>query len=426
MSVETCVIGASLFSPSALLVAREALAGDEFSDDRNKTIWDIICKMDDRGAQIDQITLSQELQKAGKLTQVGGSAYLAGAISETPAPSRIGEYCKILREQATLRALRFGLLGVSHLAEKSTDPEAVLTEAENIIYRAREGKQAIEVYRAEIIANATMNSYKSAKVNPNHTSGIPIGLDGLGSMVKGWKPGTLTFIGARPGVGKTSLVCAAVREISKRNAALVLSLEMRMQEIADRIMAAEIRVNAEKIESGRMNPEEEDRMTAAATGIGALKLSIVDKSGIGFQQIRAICRRERMAGRLEILFIDHFQIIGIPGKGTRYAEFSEISTGLKRLAKDLNIPIVCLAQLSREAGDGEPRLHHLKETGSIEQDADTVILMHRPDDKKDQVQLIVAKNRAGRTGCMGYRFTPEICEFRPLMTLEEDRNGPGY
>lgn len=424
--IEHAIIGACMTSQHALITARELLSGDEWEDEAARESWLSITILDDANQPVDLITTTRNLRDRGKLDNIGGPAMLSRMVETITATSRTREYCETIKARFVIRRLRYGMMSLIKTMDTAWDAEAVLNQTEQMLYQAREGKQGIEIYRADQIAQAPITAHSQAMANPQHCIGVPSYIDGLDQFIRGFRPGTLTFIGARPSVGKTSLGCAMAIRMSRIYSTMIISLEMSYGELSTRIMAAETGYNSERIDSGNLTPDQVNGMTEKAKDIAGRKLSIIDKSGINVNQIRALARREKIAGRLDVIIIDHFQIIGIPGKGTRYAEFSEISTTLKRMAKELNIPVICLAQLSRDAGDDEPKMYHLKETGSIEQDADMVILMHRPEEGGDKLQLIVAKNRAGRVGRIEYRFIPQYCRFESLLTLAEQKDGLNY
>lgn len=420
---EMVVIGSCLISRPALLIAREDVCRSDFLDDRTANCWDLITELDDRGASVDIVNVTSEMQRRDITNRIGGAAFLSKCAEVVSAPSKVREFCAAIREQSTLVKLRSAFADLSKQATTAATLEPVIRSAEDVIYSAREGRETIAVYRSGDIGAAAVLLHTAALENPTHCAGIPVGIESLDTIIPGFLPATLTYIGARPGIGKTSLACAMAMQIMQTRHVLIISLEMAMEELSARIMGAALGVSAEYINRGTLSIDNQDKLKAKATALKAGKLSVVDKAGLTFQQIRAIARREKANNRLDILMIDHFQIIGTAGRGKRYDEYTELSVNLKRLAKELAIPIVCLAQLSRQAADEEPEIHHLKETGGLEQDADIIILLNKPEPTERKIVLKVGKHRAGRTGQIEYIFNPEILEFRPMQTLSEQRDG---
>ena len=442
VKTEQAVLAAMLREPAACI----DLVVSQFHDDRifyspaHRAIFKAIITLHETdGMAVDLISLAQLLREQKQLDAVGGELYLAEIDNSISTTVNLESWCRILDKYATLRRM-IDVCSSSLMRCYDTDLDAskLIDEIETDIYAVRHDDASHEIHDIKSLVGAEFRTMIEI-AEKGIESGIPTGFTQLDDYTGGLKPGEMFIIAARPSIGKISLALNLIAEIAFKRAKprpiAFFSLEMTAQQITRRLLCTEARVPESVLWSGRFLDKDKDKLLAAAEKISKAQLWIDPTGGLSIAELRAKARRLVSQNKIEVIFIDYLQLMTCDERiESRQQEVSMISGGIKKLAKELNIPIVVLAQLNREVDknsspNARPKLAHLRESGSIEQDADIVTFLHRNrDDSKKQVEstpaeLIVEKNRNGRTGIIHLNFFPSRMEFQPAAPVDVS-NGP--
>ena len=434
LEAEQSVLGSILIDSACMEEVVAEINAESFYLPQHKAIFSSMMLMYTQSKAIDPVILADALAKTGKYDTAGGRDYLLELARCVPSTANIEYYIKIVKEQYYLRAL----VEISNdIINKATSGEAeasvILDSAEQSIYNIRQGKEKNGPSKiSEIIVNDVYN--KLAQItgeDKDKYKGIPSGFGMLDKYLTGLNKSDLILIGARPAMGKTSFALNLAQNISMgaRKKCVVFSLEMTKEQLAERLLSSQAGVESQKLKTGELTDAEWERLGAAAGQFNDVELYLDDTSSITVPEIKSRIRRMR---NVDCIIIDYLGLISsATKKENRVQEVSEITRNLKMMAKDLNIPVICCAQLSRGTeGHGKnhkPQLADLRESGSIEQDADIVLFLYREDyyrndvadDKQDDIdanktELIVAKNRHGATGTIEMTFDKEFTRFRSV------------
>ncbi|MDR2703586.1 MAG: replicative DNA helicase [Cellulomonadaceae bacterium] len=418
---EMSVLGGMLLSKDAIADVISTVSGNDFYKPAHEIIYNAILELFGRGHPADLLTVADALQKRGELARVGSSSYLADLLAGVPTAANAGYYARIVHERAQLRRLidagtRIVQLGY---AEGGGEASELINMAQAEMYAVTD-KRAGEDYRAvgEVL-DETLKQLEDH--HGGQMTGIPTGFRDLDTLTNGLQAGQMVVIAARPGLGKSTLALDFARSASIRNgkSAVFFSLEMNRNEILQRLLSAESQVFLEKMRNGNLQSVDWDHITNVTGRISDAPLFIDDSPNLTMMEIRAKARRIKQQHGLDLVIIDYLQLM-TSGKSrveSRQQEVSEFSRALKLLAKELDIPVIALSQLNRgpeQRGDKKPALSDLRESGSIEQDADVVILLHRDyndEDRAGEADLIVAKHRNGRTDTIPVLFRGHIARF---------------
>ncbi len=433
---EQSVLGCVLIEPSCMEEVVSQINADCFYLPQHKAIFSAMMLMYTNSKAIDPVIIADALTKEGLYDTAGGRDYLLQLAQSVPSTANVEYYARIVKEQYYLRAL----VNVSNdIIERATggeaDASAILDSAEQQIYNIRQGKEKNGPTKiSEVIVNDVYNRLTLITGEDKEKyKGVPTGFGMLDKYILGLNRGNLILIGARPAMGKTSfaLNLALNVSMSAKKKCVVFSLEMTKEELAERLLSSQAGVESQKLKSGELTPDEWVRLGNAAGQFNDVELYLDDTSAITVPEIKSRVRRMK---NVDCIIIDYLGLIASAvKKENRVQEVSEITRNLKMMAKDLNIPVVCCAQLSRGTeGHGKnhkPQLSDLRESGSIEQDADIVMFLFREDyyrsevdeDKQDEIdanktELIVAKNRHGKTGSIELTFDKEFTRFRSVDT----------
>lgn len=429
--VEQAIIACCMGNANVLMQSRETLDESDFHNDINRTIWTAICDIDNAGSKPDYITVQSHLRKLDKLNECGGKELFLHLFQMTTSMEKVPEYIAIVREKAIIRRLNYIGATIQQSVKNGMDSHAIISGAESAIALAREGKSPAVVFDMPMLLDQYTAIYHARQQRGDEANGIMTGWKSLDDKIHGFEPGQLIVIGARPGMGKTSFATTLGKQIAERHNVLIFSLEMTAAELTRRIISADIQVNTQAIKTAKLSPTQHQNMLGAVENNRALRLAIVDKPNLNVMQIRSIARRMKIQGKCEMIIIDHLHRMKIENKDIRVG-ISEITGALKDLSKELEIPIILLSQMTRasETGtDKRPTLSGLKESGSIEADADIVILLYRDEyynrdtDKPGVCEVDIAKNRDGLTGMIEMRFVKELALFEDMQTLSEQRDG---
>jgi replicative DNA helicase len=434
VDVEAYVLGAMLLEKEAISKTIEVLDEDAFHAEGNRRIYAAIIALFERGEPADVITLAEELRRRGDLDRVGGESALVGLTARVSSGANVEYHARIVQEKAILR----NLIGVSGgLAARAYDATEdafdLLDEAEQAIFRISERRLKRSFVAMGNAVHDTLGMLESIHGSHSGVTGVPTGFRELDSLTGGWQKSDLIIIAGRPSSGKTAFALSLAR-----NAAMhahrptpvgVFSLEMSMQQLVMRLLCAEAKVDAHKVRTGRLPEDEWKNLSIAAGRLATTRIFIDDTASLGILELRAKARRLKAEHDAGLIIVDYLQLMQGPKNAeNREKEISAISRSLKALAKELNIPVIALSQLSRAVEgrtDKRPILSDLRESGAIEQDADVVAFVHRPEmyldpnsDKRAEIQgtaeIIVGKQRNGPIDDITLAFVHRYARFENL------------
>ena len=410
MEAEQCVLGAMLMSKDAIADVVEVLRGADFYRPAHEQIYNAITDLYGRGEPADAITVSDELGKRGELLRLGGAPYLHTLLASVPIAANAGWYAEIVREKAVLRRLVDASVRIGQMSYAAEgDVDTIVDRAQAEVYSVTDRRAAEDFKPLSELMQPTLDEMEAIESRGAGLSGVPTGFADLDDLTNGLHPGQLVIVAARPGVGKSTLALDLARAASIKNGltSVIFSLEMSQIEITMRLLSAEAGVPLSHIRGGRMSDQDWNRVSAKMGQVSEAPMFIDDSPNMTMMEIRAKARRLKQRHDLKMIVIDYIQLMTSGKKvESRQVEVSEFSRQLKLLAKELEVPVVALSQLNRgpeQRTDKRPQLSDLRESGSIEQDADVVILLHRDDyyDKESpragEADFIVAKHRNGPT-----------------------------
>jgi replicative DNA helicase len=431
LEAERSVLGAILLHNEAFNLAAELIDAADFFRDAHRRIFDKMVRLAERNQAIDLVTLKEELGRSGDLDEVGGPAYITALVDGVPRSTNVEHYARIIKEKATLRNLIFSankILSTAYEAEE--DADVILDQAEHAIFAIADDKVRDGFVSLRSLAHSSLDTIEKLHARKELITGVPTGFTDLDEMTSGLQRSDLVIVAARPSMGKTSLVLNIAQHVGTKTDMTVglFSLEMSKEQLFLRMLTAEARIDAHRLRSGFLGEKDWGKLSQAIGTLSETKIFIDDTPSIGTLEMRAKCRRLAAEHGLHLVIVDYIQLM--QGRGrfeNRTLELGAISRSLKGLAKELNVPIVVLSQLSRapEArSDHRPQLSDLRESGALEQDADVVVFIYRGDvygDKsgpapEDQgvAELIIGKQRNGPTGVVKLAFIREYTRFENL------------
>lgn len=430
---EQSVIGAIFLEPQALITASEVLMPDDFYRTAHQKIFLTMMNLSDQGKAIDVVTVTEELSAKKELEDVGGLSYLAELANAVPTAANIVHYAKIVEEKALLRRLiRTATKIVEDGYTREDEVEALLSEAEKKMMEVASRKNAGDFKHVKDVLVQTYDNIEQLQSRDGDITGITTGFIDLDRITAGFQRNDLIIVAARPSVGKTAFALNVARNAAikaKENVA-IFSLEMGADQLVMRMLCAEGNIDAQSLRTGSLEDEDWRKLTMAMGSLSNAGIYIDDTPGIRVNEIRSKCRRLAQEHGLGMIMIDYMQLIqgsGKPGEN-RQQEVSEISRSLKGLARELKVPVIALSQLSRgveQRQDKRPMMSDLRESGSIEQDADIVAFLYRDDyydkesESKDQIEIILAKQRNGPTGTVTLAFVKQYNKFLDIEHFEE-------
>ncbi|MFB4168784.1 replicative DNA helicase [Virgibacillus sp. JSM 102003] len=438
IEAEQAVIGAVFLEPDALSAASELLMPDDFYRASHQRIFEAMLKLLDRGEPIDLVTVTTSLSNEKKLDEVGGVAYLSDLAGSVPTAANILYYSKIVEEKALLRRLiRTATDIVSSGFATEDEVEDILNEAEKNILEVS-GKKNTGAFKAikdvliEVYDNIEQLQHQDADV-----TGIPTGYRDLDRITSGFQRNDLIIIAARPSVGKTAFALNIAQNVAintDENVA-IFSLEMGADQLVSRMLCAEGNIDSQRLRNGNLEADDWSKLTMAMGSLSNAGVYIDDSPGIRVSEIRSKCRRLKQENGLSMILIDYLQLIqgNANSKENRQQEVSDISRSLKALARELNVPLIALSQLSRgveSRQDKRPMMSDLRESGSIEQDADIVGFLYRDDyydqesEKQNIIEIIISKQRNGPVGNVELAFVKEYNKFVDLDHRYSDSDVP--
>ncbi len=433
IEAEQAVIGSMLTDKEAVISALEILKPEDFYREDNKLIYTAILNLYNRAEPIDIITLKDELSSIGKLEAVGGLEYIAELPDKVPTTANAMKYIKIVEEKSILRSL---IKTANEIISLGYDPtqevEQIMDGAERKIFEVMQRKNQKGYHSIKDILVESFTQLEKLYNQKQHITGVPTGFVDLDYKTAGLHNSDLILVAARPAMGKSAfaLNIAANAAVRAKTPVVIFSLEMAKEQMANRILCSEALVDSNKVRTGKVEEEDWAKLAAASGVLSESDIFIDDTPGISIMEIRAKCRKMKMEKNIGLVVIDYLQLIQGSNKrgGSREQEIAEISRSLKILAKEIDVPVIALSQLSRapeQRPDHRPMLSDLRESGSIEQDADIVMFLYRDDyynedsEKKNIAEVIIAKQRSGSTGTVELMWLGSFTKFANLDKYRE-------
>lgn len=433
IEAEQAVLGSMLTDQDAVIAAIEVLKEDDFYREDNKIIYTALLNIYNRAEPIDIITLKSELSSMGKLEAVGGLEYIAQLPDKVPTTANVERYVKIVKEKSMLRNLVKTANEIINLGYDETENvEDIMDIAEKKIFDVMQRKNSKGYTPIKDILIDSFTQLENLYNQKGSITGVPSGFVELDRKTAGLHGSELILIAARPAMGKTAFALNIGTYAATRAGCpvAIFSLEMSKEQLANRILCSEALVDSNKVRTGELEDEEWGKLAQTSGELSTAEIYVDDTPGISVMEIRAKCRKLKLEKNIGLVIIDYLQLIQGSGKrgASREQEIAEISRSLKILAKELNVPVIALSQLSRAVEgrpDHRPMLSDLRESGSIEQDADIVMFLYRDDyynensEKKNIAEVIIAKQRSGSTGTVELAWLGNYTKFANLERYRE-------
>jgi replicative DNA helicase len=427
IEAEQAVLGSMLVDKDIIPEVMEILNVDDFYKESHKVIFDAMVDLFESGEPVDLVTVSERIGKAGQLDVIGGITYLTDIAVAVPTTANVKHYAGIVWEKSILRRLIKGATDIVNMGYEAREEVAyVLDRAEQTIFDIMQKRNMGGPYHIKDVLVDTFNRLEELYNSKSSITGVPSGFTDLDYKTAGFQKSDLIMIAARPSMGKSSLALNIAQHaaIHHQVPVAIFSLEMSREQIANRILASEVMIDNQKISTGKLDDEDWQKIARALGPLSQAAIYIDDTAGASVVEISAKCRRLKLEKNIGLVIIDYLQLMQGRGRAeSRQQEISEISRSLKILAKEINIPVIALSQLSRapEArSDHRPMLSDLRESGAIEQDADIVMFIYRDDyynpesEKQNIAEIIIAKHRNGSTGTVELRWFGEYTKFANL------------
>lgn len=421
---EQSVIGSMIMSRDAIVEASEIITGADFYQQQYGIVFEAMIELHDEGKAVDLITLQERLKEKDLPPEISSMEFVRDLLSAVPTSANVKYYAEIVAEKSMLRKLiktTEEITNACYLGKEKTQDILEVTEKKIFDLVQNRGSEEFVPIR-QVVLNAIEKIEKASR-SQGSVTGIPTGFIDLDYKMSGFQPSDLILVAARPSMGKTAFVLNIAQYMAFHNdvTAAIFSLEMSKEQLVNRLLALESKVDSQNIRTGNLEDEEWAKLIEGANIIGKSNLIIDDKPGISISELRSKCRKYKMEHNLGVIFIDYLQLMTGSGRSeSRQQEISEISRSLKALARELNVPVVALSQLSRaveQRPDHRPMLSDLRESGAIEQDADVVMFLYRDDyyhkdtEKKDIAEVIIAKQRNGPIGTIELVWLPRYTQF---------------
>ena len=424
LEAEQSVIGSMIMSRDAIVEASEIITGADFYQQQYGIIFETIVELHDEGKAVDLITLQERLKEKDLPPEISSMEFVRELLSSVATSANVKYYAEIVSEKSMLRKLiktTEEIANTCYLGKEKTQDILEITEKKIFDLVQNRGSDEFVPIR-QVVLNAIEKIEKASRTQGSVT-GIPTGFIDLDYKMSGFQPSDLILVAARPSMGKTAFVLNIAQYMAFHNhvTAAIFSLEMSKEQLVNRLLALESKVDSQNIRTGNLEDEEWAKLIEGANIIGNSNLIIDDKPGISISELRSKCRKYKMEHNLGVIFIDYLQLMTGSGRSeSRQQEISEISRSLKALARELNVPVVALSQLSRaveQRPDHRPMLSDLRESGAIEQDADVVMFIYRDDyynkdsENKNIAEISIAKQRNGPIGTVNLVWMPNYTKF---------------
>lgn len=435
IEAEQAVIGAVLLQPEALITAMERLRSEDFYSGAHQKIYEAMIELGENNQPVDLVTLTSHLMDQQLLEDIGGVSYLAKLGNAVPTAANVDYYAQIVEEKSMLRRLiRTATNIVSDGYANADEVSVLLGDAEKKILEISNRRSSSGFISIRDVLMEVFEKVEFLHANKGGTSGIPSGFVDLDKMTAGFQRSDLIIVAARPSVGKTAFALNIAQNVGvrARETVAIFSLEMSAAQLVQRMICAEANVDATRMRTGNLEGDDWEKLTMAIGALSEAQIYIDDTPGITVADIRAKCRRLKKENGLGMILIDYLQLISGRGKAgeNRQQEVSEISRTLKQIARELEVPVIALSQLSRgveQRQDKRPMMSDLRESGSIEQDADIVSFLYRDDyydkesEKKNIIEIIIAKQRNGPVGTVELVF---LKNYNKFVSLDRSHHDP--
>ena len=432
VEAEQSVIGSMLMGREAIMTASEMLTSDDFYQRQYGISFDAILELSNEGKAVDVVTLQNRLREKDVPPEISEMEFMRDLLNTVPTSANIKHYAGIVSEKAILRRLIRLTEEIENECYLNREPvEEILDTTEKKMFQLLQQRDSGDMVPIRQVVMDTLENIEKASRTKGNVTGLPTGFTDLDYKTSGFQNSDLILVAARPSMGKTAFVLniAQYMAFKKDLSVAIFSLEMSKQQLMNRLLSMESRVNSQSMRTGNLKDEDWSKLIESAGVIGDSNLIIDDTPGITVRELRSKCRRYKLEHGLDIIMIDYLQLMSGGGRGSdsRQQEISEISRSLKALARELNVPVVALSQLSRAVEsrtDHRPMLSDLRESGAIEQDADVVMFIYRDDyykkdsDMKGIAEIIIAKQRNGPIGTVNLVWLPDYTKF---MNLEQER-----
>ena len=433
VEAEQSVVGAMLMDKDAIMTAAEIVSGADFYQSAYGVIFDSMVELFNEGKPVDLITLQERLKEKDVPAEIASLEFVKDLVTAVPTSANVKYYAEIVAEKSLMRKLIRLNEEIANTCYAGKEPlEAILENTEKSVFELLQRRNTGDyVPIRQVVMNALERIEKASK-NKGTVTGIPTGFIDLDYKLSGLQPSDLILVAARPSIGKTAFVLNIAQYVAfkKNKAVAIFSLEMSKEQLVNRLFSLESQVDAQSLRTGNMKDSDWEKLIEGAGVIGKSKLIIDDTPGISISELRSKCRKYKLEHGLDIIIIDYLQLMtGSVGRSSesRQQEISEISRALKGLARELNVPVIALSQLSRAVEsrpDKRPMLSDLRESGAIEQDADVVMFIYRDEyynkdsEFKKQAEIIIAKQRNGPVGTVNLAWLGEYTKFANLSRQE--------
>ena len=430
---EEAVLGSVLINPEAYYDVAEFLNGDDFYIIRHKWIWEAYNRLNERREPIDFLTVTEDLDQSNQLAEIGGPAYLTTLINNVPTSLHAEAYGRIVEETAIRRRMIDAANQIAKIAfQEEITVETAIDEAEKAVFGVSERRLTSDLQPIQKVLSDYFDRVGDLANRDAETYGVPTSFIDLDRLLGGLQPSDLLIIAGRPGQGKTSFMMSIAKNaarISKKHIA-IFSMEMSNEQIVQRLISQETGIDSQRLRLGKLKDHEWELFAEAVEAFGSARIFLDDTPAITPTQMRAKCRRLHLEHRLDLIIVDYLQLMaGDRRTDNRVQEVSNISRNLKVLARELNVPVLAAAQLSRaveQRAIKRPVLSDLRESGSLEQDADIVMFIYRPDlddpdtIKQNVAEIIISKHRNGPTGSVELIFREQLAKFENAATWQID------
>jgi replicative DNA helicase len=430
---EEAVLGSVLINPEAYFDVAPFLKPEDFYIHRHRWVWETFARLIERRSPIDFLTVTQELDQLGQLAEVGGPAYLTALINNVPTALHAEAYGRLVEETAIRRRMLTAANDIAKLAyQQDASVEIVMDEAEKAVFGVSERRMTRDLQTISQVLSDYYDRIDQLANQGAEMRGVPSGFIDLDRLLGGMQPSDFLIIAGRPGMGKTAFMLSAAKnaaQLHKKHVA-IFSLEMSSEQLVQRLVSQETGIDSQRLRTGKLEQNEWELFTHAVEVLSDTRIFLDDTPALTPLQLRTKCRRLHLEYQLDLILVDYLQLMsGGVRIENRVQEVSHISRNLKVLARELNVPVLAAAQLSRaveQRTDKEPQLSDLRESGSLEQDADVVMFIHRPEVyekdtlKQNLAQIKVAKHRNGPTGTIELVFRNNLAKFENAATRRVD------
>jgi len=429
IEAECGVLGSVIIDPEAIVQLADFLSAEDFYRDAHRTIYEVILQLYEEHEPADFITICDELERRNKLEDVGGASYITSLINQVPTSGNVEYYGRIVERTAILRRLIHAAGQIAAIAYEEADADVALDKAEQLIFAIGQRHSRSDFSHLRDLLSEYMHKLEQLHEHRGNIVGVPTGFADLDRLTGGLQKSDLVVLASRPGIGKTSLALSLAHNaaVQYRNSMAIFSLEMSKEQLVQRLLSMDASIDQQRLRTGWIEDDDWERIVYAMGTLSEANIWIDDTASISPMEMRSKARRLQAEHSVDLIIVDYLQLMqsSVGGKRNenRVQEISEISRNLKGLARELNVPVLALAQLSRAVESRSskvPQLSDLRESGSIEQDSDIVMFIYRDDvynpesERKNIADIIVAKHRNGPVGQLSLYFQANQTRFRDL------------